>query len=235
MVQIPKLDLSHQSLSLVPGAIQNFKHLVELDLSFNQIERLPEMILGLADLRILSLAHNRLWNLDDILQLSILPNLAQLDLRANCLPFNEQRIYMIQALLTKPLSMFPDKFLKDITPPGGAGDETISVPSTPAAILSSAARPMTAPATGKRFFESSGLSSAPAAAGTLPATQSDTAAAITATGETKGRAKRFHRDVHVLSSQAPGKLSYYGVLPGDRPSAVAKTLSTKLGTPVFYR
>eukprot|EP00698_Gefionella_okellyi_P024622 TRINITY_DN8758_c0_g1_i1.p1 TRINITY_DN8758_c0_g1~~TRINITY_DN8758_c0_g1_i1.p1 ORF type:complete len:810 (-),score=206.24 TRINITY_DN8758_c0_g1_i1:2033-4462(-) len=46
--------------------------------------------------------------------------------------------------------------------------------------------------------------------------------------------QRFRRDVRVLSSQAPGKLSYFGVMPGARPTDVVDRLAKRLMEPVFY-
>ena len=59
----------------IPSCLQNFKQLTELDLSNNVIERVPSFFSEMTELRVLNLSHNRIWSIDDLCLLSLLPNL----------------------------------------------------------------------------------------------------------------------------------------------------------------
>ncbi len=79
-LNVQKLDLSMQKLTVVPDEIAQFENLVCLDLSFNRIATFPPFITSLTKLEYLNLTGTRyMGKLPAIV--SKIPNLKVLDLR----------------------------------------------------------------------------------------------------------------------------------------------------------
>lgn len=82
------LDLSHNQLKRLPLDISGFQNLVALDLSYNHFTEFPEGLRSLPNLRRLSLANNQIIHLPYSL-LSQMKPLVYLDIRGNPIPKQE--------------------------------------------------------------------------------------------------------------------------------------------------
>lgn len=93
-----------QRLAAVPSDLLTLKNLVRVDLSMNQITRFPGAFVAAEMLRleVLLLQDNLLYVLEDILVLSKLPRLRELDLQRNPLRLQNNRVYLLEALFTQP-------------------------------------------------------------------------------------------------------------------------------------
>lgn len=81
--QVTSLILSGQELTRVPAKIwKKLPHLESLDLSYNQIKKLPEGITEMTELRRLQLSFNQITRIEEN-RLGLLPKLKHLDLRSN--------------------------------------------------------------------------------------------------------------------------------------------------------
>ncbi|OQR95586.1 hypothetical protein THRCLA_07740, partial [Thraustotheca clavata] len=89
----------------MPRSIQYLPHLVHIDLSHNGLTRFPGQwfVNSFANIRYLSVASNQLHVMSDILPLSKLHHLFQLDLSQNPLPLLTNRIYLLEALFRCPM------------------------------------------------------------------------------------------------------------------------------------
>ncbi|OQR87812.1 hypothetical protein ACHHYP_08008 [Achlya hypogyna] len=94
------LRLTRLQLVRMPRSLQYLPHLQHIDLSHNGLTRLPGqwLLRSFPTLRVLSVAANCLHVLDDVLHLSRLHHLAELDLSANPLPLVTNRVYLLEAL-----------------------------------------------------------------------------------------------------------------------------------------
>lgn len=93
-----------QQLAAVPSDLLTLKNLVRIDLSMNQLTRFPGEFVATEMLRleVLLLQGNLLYVFEDILALSIAPRLRELDLRRNPLRLQNNRVYLLEALLSQP-------------------------------------------------------------------------------------------------------------------------------------
>ena len=83
------LDLSCQQLVRVPAHIFECSRLQNLNLSWNQLQTLPDTLAAeLPNLREVDLAHNLFSKVQPLLVLGSLQKLVELDLRDNPLPFS---------------------------------------------------------------------------------------------------------------------------------------------------
>ncbi|MFM7577098.1 MAG: leucine-rich repeat domain-containing protein, partial [Microcystaceae cyanobacterium] len=78
-VWLEKLNLSYNQLRKLPDSFSLLQNLSELDLSYNQLSELPDSFSRLQNLSQLYLSSNQLRELPD--SFSRLPNFSQLDLR----------------------------------------------------------------------------------------------------------------------------------------------------------
>ncbi|RHY82649.1 hypothetical protein DYB31_010586 [Aphanomyces astaci] len=76
-----QLNLAHMHLEQLPQSVQFLPRLVELDLSYNSLNRFPGQWVAdhFKHLRVLAVEHNDLYCLDDILALSTLSKLESLN------------------------------------------------------------------------------------------------------------------------------------------------------------
>ncbi|TYZ57091.1 hypothetical protein PybrP1_010860 [[Pythium] brassicae (nom. inval.)] len=93
-----------QQLSAVPSDLLTLKNLVRIDLSMNHLTRFPGAFVAAEMLRleVLLLQNNLLYVVEDILALAPTPRLRELDLRDNPLRLQNNRVYLLEALLGQP-------------------------------------------------------------------------------------------------------------------------------------
>ncbi|KDO32248.1 hypothetical protein SPRG_19444, partial [Saprolegnia parasitica CBS 223.65] len=98
------LRLTKLHLVRVPRSLQYLPHLQIMDLSHNGLTRLPGQWLrrSFPTLHTLHVGSNQLHVMDDILHLSRLHHLRDLDISANPLPLVTNRVYLLEALFQAP-------------------------------------------------------------------------------------------------------------------------------------
>ncbi|KAF0716204.1 hypothetical protein AaE_011164 [Aphanomyces astaci] len=102
-----QLNLAHMHLEQLPQSVQFLPRLVELDLSYNSLNRFPGQCVAehFKHLRVLAVEHNDLYCLDDILALSTLSKLESLNVNNNPIPLLSNRIYFLEARARALLSL----------------------------------------------------------------------------------------------------------------------------------
>ncbi|TMW57623.1 hypothetical protein Poli38472_003548 [Pythium oligandrum] len=115
-----------QRLAAVPGDVLTMRNLVVLDMSKNQLTRFPGALVAadMPRLEVLLLQENVLYVLEDILALSTSPRLRELNLLQNPLRLVENRVYLLEALLSA--TTCDEKLLRMVQK-----DEALKTHSTP--------------------------------------------------------------------------------------------------------
>eukprot|EP00736_Rhodelphis_marinus_P006972 Rmarinus@m.18121 len=101
MHDVKHLNLGRQKIRTFPRCLGDFQSIRVLTISHNLIERLPSRMIAwsLPQLQVLDVSYNLIWNIDEVKELGRLSRLETLNIAENPLPFCNNRMFILQALL----------------------------------------------------------------------------------------------------------------------------------------